>query len=162
MSDSNPYEYKPLEREADPGTTKVVLAGRWARLGATVLDTLVLAAFGFLGGLALGGFDLAENSAAALAVFGAVAVVLVVQIVLIVTRSQTLGKMVFGIRVWSVEDEERAGWGRYIGLRIIVNGLVSAIPFVGSLYGLIDLLFIFGDDRRCLHDRLAGTIVVKA
>jgi uncharacterized RDD family membrane protein YckC len=30
------------------------------------------------------------------------------------------------------------------------------------LYGLIDSLLIFRESRRCLHDNIADTIVVKA
>jgi hypothetical protein len=40
----------------------------------------------------------------------------------------------------------------------MVNGLLSIIP----LYGIIELLFIFGEDRQCLHDKIADTIVVEA
>jgi uncharacterized RDD family membrane protein YckC len=29
------------------------------------------------------------------------------------------------------------------------------------IYGLVDSLIIFGSARRCLHDHIAGTIVVK-
>jgi hypothetical protein len=30
------------------------------------------------------------------------------------------------------------------------------------LYGFIEVLFIFGENRQCLHDRMADTIVVEA
>jgi len=39
--------------------------------------------------------------------------------------------------------------------------LVSQVPQVGGLIGLVDILFIFGKERRCLHDLLAGTRVVN-
>ena len=39
---------------------------------------------------------------------------------------------------------------------------VGVIPFLGRLLSLIDLLLIFRDDKRCGHDLLAGTRVVKA
>lgn len=42
-------------------------------------------------------------------------------------------------------------------VREIVNGFICIIPF----YGLVDMLLIFADDRRCIHDHLAGTRVVK-
>jgi hypothetical protein len=43
-------------------------------------------------------------------------------------------------------------------LRNFVNGLLGMIP----LYGLIEILFIFGESQQCLHDKIADTIVVKA
>ena len=36
------------------------------------------------------------------------------------------------------------------------------VPFVGGLVSLVDALLIFRDDRRCLHDEIADTIVVTA
>jgi len=39
-----------------------------------------------------------------------------------------------------------------------VNGLLGLIP----LYGLVDILFIFRSDRRCIHDMIAGTQIVEA
>jgi hypothetical protein len=38
-----------------------------------------------------------------------------------------------------------------------LNGLLGIIPF----YGFVDVLFIFGQERRCLHDLIAGTRVVQ-
>ncbi|MEA2700447.1 MAG: hypothetical protein QOI66_4718, partial [Myxococcales bacterium] len=45
-------------------------------------------------------------------------------------------------------------------LRGVVNGIISAIPYLGGLYALVDALFIFRDDRRCIHDLIAGTRVI--
>jgi len=47
---------------------------------------------------------------------------------------------------------------RVIFLRNILNGIIGFVP----LYGIVDILFIFSDNRQCLHDKLADTIVVKA
>jgi hypothetical protein len=38
---------------------------------------------------------------------------------------------------------------------------MGAIPFVGNFVGLVDALMIFGEDHRCLHDRIAGTRVIS-
>ena len=35
------------------------------------------------------------------------------------------------------------------------------IPVIGSFLGLLDVLFIFRQDRRCLHDMVAGTEVIS-
>jgi uncharacterized RDD family membrane protein YckC len=37
----------------------------------------------------------------------------------------------------------------------------SALAQFIPLYGLIDVLLIFGSERRCIHDYLAGTKVVE-
>jgi uncharacterized RDD family membrane protein YckC len=38
---------------------------------------------------------------------------------------------------------------------------VALIPVIGGFLPLVDVLFIFRHDRRCIHDLLAGTNVVK-
>jgi uncharacterized RDD family membrane protein YckC len=51
---------------------------------------------------------------------------------------------------------------------ITVIGMVAGfIPFVGPIllrpaFHIVDWCLIFRDDQRCLHDTIAGTIVVKA
>ena len=76
-------------------------------------------------------------------------------------NGQTIGKKLLGIKVVRT-DGSRAGLGRIFWMRNVVNMLPAIIPFVGGLYGLADPLFIFSDSRRCLHDRIADTIVIKA
>ena len=44
----------------------------------------------------------------------------------------------------------------------VANGLLVFTPLIGGLYALIDHLWIFGEERRCLHDKIADTVVVKA
>ena len=38
--------------------------------------------------------------------------------------------------------------------------LVAQIPYIGAFLILADVLCIFREDRRCLHDHLAGTRVI--
>ena len=47
------------------------------------------------------------------------------------------------------------------GATLVRAGMVWLIGIV-PLYGLVDILFIFADERQCLHDKLADTIVVEA
>lgn len=38
---------------------------------------------------------------------------------------------------------------------------LSLIPAIGQLFAVIDTLCIFWEDRRCIHDLIAGTKVVN-
>ena len=46
--------------------------------------------------------------------------------------------------------------------RAVATWAITAIPVAGGIFALADLLFIFREDRRCLHDHIAGTRVVRA
>jgi uncharacterized RDD family membrane protein YckC len=55
----------------------------------------------------------------------------------------------------------KASPGRVLGLRYGVGFAVNMIPVLGFLYGLLDCLLIFRASRRCLHDEIADTIVIR-
>lgn len=75
----------------------------------------------------------------------------------LVARGQTIGKKLINIQIVRSKDGQNGGFVNNVLLRTVVNGLITLIP----LYLLVDILFIFSDTKRCLHDRIAGTIVVK-
>jgi uncharacterized RDD family membrane protein YckC len=78
--------------------------------------------------------------------------------ILYVTRNgQSIGKKLLNIKVVR-SDGSAASFGRVFWLRNVVNGVISVVPF----YALVDVLFIFGESQRCLHDKIADTIVIKA
>jgi len=70
---------------------------------------------------------------------------------------QSLAKKYFNIKV-VCSDGSPASLGRLIWKRNVITWLLNIIPF----YGFIEVLFIFGENRQCLHDRIADTIVVEA
>jgi uncharacterized RDD family membrane protein YckC len=73
------------------------------------------------------------------------------------SEGKTIGKKLLGIRIASKSSDGPPGFFFGVFMRTWVNSfLASLIPF----YGLVDVLFIFGEEGRCLHDRLAGTIVL--
>lgn len=74
---------------------------------------------------------------------------------------QTIGKRLLKIRIVRTNGE-RCGLLRVIFARVLPVGLLGAIPLVGWLFSLADPLLIFREDRRCLHDLIADTMVVKA
>ncbi len=83
----------------------------------------------------------------------------VMQTTLLCLRGQTLGKLVCRIRIVRLSGE-RAGFVHAFVLRALVVGLVTGIPVLGVVIGVIDPLLIFREDHRCLHDLIAGTVVV--
>jgi uncharacterized RDD family membrane protein YckC len=84
-------------------------------------------------------------------------VLLVVQLVLVTKHGQTVGKRLVGIRIVRKDTMENGGFVVNVVKRGFLNGLLSLIPG----YFLVDCLFIFREDRRCLHDMIAGTVVVQ-
>ena len=69
-----------------------------------------------------------------------------------------MGKKAWGIRIVRMQTGANGGFVTNVLLRLIVNGLLGLIP----LYGLVNILFIFRSDLRCIHDMIAGTQVVEA
>jgi uncharacterized RDD family membrane protein YckC len=90
------------------------------------------------------------------------AIYVIIQITLLCVRSQSIGKLILGMRIVDVETEQPAGPLRAFVLRALITTVIEAIPLLGTLYWVVDSLFIFREDRRCLHDLIAGTKVVKA
>ena len=82
--------------------------------------------------------------------------ILVFQMYLLSKDGQTIGKKVMDTRIVKVDTGENGGFVTNVLVRTILNGLIGIIP----LYGLIDILFIFRGDKRCIHDLIAGTKVV--
>jgi uncharacterized RDD family membrane protein YckC len=82
--------------------------------------------------------------------------------VFVYQNGQTIGKKILGIKVVR-SDGSRAGLARIFWLRYLVaQYLFPIIPMVGMVYALVDSLMIFGEARRCCHDYIADTIVVRA
>jgi uncharacterized RDD family membrane protein YckC len=74
---------------------------------------------------------------------------------------QTLGKIAVGTRVVADEDGSLPGWRRAT-IRWAVPGLVGRLPYVGLWVSLAVMASLVWDPRRRgLHDRAAGTIVVR-
>ena len=165
MSQFNPYQ-SPQFGGVDPVwfQPRRPLASRWARLGASLLNglaTVVAVAPGYVIILSAD-----RSQEAAMVGLGIVAIgvlaIMIIQVYLLSTQGQTIGKKAVGVRIVSYDTEETAGFVKAFLLRSLVNGLIRAIPCFGPIYSLVDILFIFGDECRCIHDLIAGTKVVEA
>jgi uncharacterized RDD family membrane protein YckC len=172
MNTIQPNPYAPPKAEvgdADDGSSQVELAGRGERLGAAILDSIiggVLVALALLIGMdwnaaAAGNWQAAFNPIG-LGIAGIGFIVYVaITIYLVNKNGQTMAKKMLGIKVVR-SDGSRASLGRIFWLRNVVNAIPGAIPYIGNVYSLVDSLFIFNDQRQCIHDKIADTIVVKA
>lgn len=84
-----------------------------------------------------------------------------VQCVLLSLRGQSIGKLLLGLRIVRHADNAQAGFVHAFLLRGTVPWMIEQIPLLGGLFWLVDVCFIFGDERRCVHDYIAGTRVVS-
>jgi uncharacterized RDD family membrane protein YckC len=76
------------------------------------------------------------------------------------TNGQTIGKKFANIRIVTLDGKLPSIFD-LIFKRYGFYTVVALIPVVGSYLSLINILFIFGRERRCLHDHVAGTRVMK-
>ena len=164
MNDPNPYQAPeaPLALEGAD-----VLAGRGERLGAALIDG-VISLLTFLPVAALTGYfgkviDAARGGAAMsfLAAAGYVVLALVMFVVVqgypLAKTGQTWGKKLLWIRIVDLHGAQPPLWRLIV--RYLPIQLLSMVPVVGSFYALVDALFIFRQDKRCLHDLVAATQV---
>ena len=142
----------------------LVLAGRGERLRAALVDGVIAMVFWLAAGRLLAFSPWAAGESwPALAVNVLIGYVLFAAIHghSLATRGQTLGKRVVGIRI-ARPDGSAASLGRLLGVRYGLGYLAGMLPIAGQAFAMVDVLLIFRESRRCLHDNIADTIVVKA
>jgi len=81
--------------------------------------------------------------------------------VLLAKYGQTIGKRIVGIQIVDYDSAKILPLLDVIGKRYSPQVLVNYVPLVGSFLSLIDILFIFGRERRCVHDLIANTKVIE-
>jgi uncharacterized RDD family membrane protein YckC len=150
------------------------LAGRGTRLLAKIIDSIIMGVlwipFMLGGGLAaVMSSGLEEGSdptglivtlLGSMSISGLLTLIfVVVQIYLLSKDGQTVGKKLTKIRIVKLETGQNGGFMPNVILRALVPVIINS--FTG-IFSLVDALFIFREDRRCIHDMLAGTTVVRA
>lgn len=167
MEASNPYHAPQSEvAQLQESTFSLPLAGRGIRLLAAVLDTILLGVIlapwmvfsGYFAEVMRGG-DVSYATDALWTLIGFVAFV-VVQGIPLSGNGQTWGKRIVGIRIVD-QKGNRPSPARLLGLRYLPLHAIYLIPLIAPILVVVDALFIFRRDRRCVHDLIAGTHVVK-
>jgi len=145
----------------------IVLASRWIRLGSAFLDGLVLLIpFTFL--IILIGYERYLEMINNFNVINQLVLFLLGQFFyllinknLLIKNGQSIGKKLAKIKIVTKEGTLPNFFDIYF-LRYFVPALLIYVPFIGIWLSMIDILLIFSNDRRCFHDRIAKTKVVKA
>jgi len=152
------------------------LAGWWSRVGAQLIDGLILlvgwvAITAFFGAVfSVGFFDSEETGVAALIVglllsVFAIAIVSLLYAPLMMARTngKTLGRMATGIRVVRASGEPMTfGFAmlREVVVKAILFGIAGSIT--AGLASLADVLWpLWDDENRALHDFVVNTRVVQ-
>lgn len=74
-------------------------------------------------------------------------------------RGQTIGKKAMSLRIDRIEGGA-CDRSRIIVRRMTIMQVIYLIPVINFLFMVIDCLMIFRDNKRTLHDEIAGTKVV--
>ena len=161
-----PYQADELERVVQSNDSPLRRASREQRWLAAMIDgllaVLVVAPLGYKAGL----FDEHSMKTAftvrQVILWGVIgfAVWFAEHGYFLATNSQTIGKRVVGIRIEDLSGGRTAFW-KLVVLRYLPSTCIANIPIIGNALLLVDILFIFRKDERCLHDHLAGTHVVR-
>ena len=72
---------------------------------------------------------------------------------------QTVGKKIIGIKITDKEGNVPPLSKTYL-VRYFIPAVVSSFPVFGIIIWFVDVIFIFGKNKKCLHDHIADTKVV--
>ena len=159
-----------------PLAGRYTLAGWWSRVGATLIDGLIVIVGALLILLLFGsvfsvGFFGGEDTGVVALVVGlllasvaiAIAALLYAPLMMGRTNGKTLGRMAFGIRVIRAGGQPMTfGWAmlREVAVKALLFGIAGSVTF--GLANLADVLWpLWDDENRALHDFLVDTRTVR-
>jgi uncharacterized RDD family membrane protein YckC len=161
---------------AVPSSGRYALAGWWSRVGAQLIDGLILfvgwviimAVFGAIFSV---GFFAGDETGTAALIVGLMLSVLAISIVSLLyapvmmarTNGKTLGRMATGIRVVRASGEPMTlGFAmlREVAVKALLFGIAGSLT--AGLANLADWLWpLWDDENRALHDFVVDTRVVQ-
>lgn len=127
-------------------------AGFWIRLGANILDGLIVSIpLSILSWMVTGSRE--EN------MITEVISVLYILVLPVIWNGYTIGKYICGIKIRRVKDESPPTIWTML-LRVLAANLAYVFT-LGILYIISIFMVIFREDKRSIHDFIAGTEVVR-
>jgi uncharacterized RDD family membrane protein YckC len=170
---NTPNLYQPPESKVDDVAVSAYeeLAGRWERLGASIIDAVFLMCILFPAMFVGGYFGAAMEAGQRgeqvpfllMLTWAAIgfALFIALQGYPLSQSGQTWGKKLLKIKIVTLEGA-KPQLTSLLMKRYLPIQAINLIPIIGGLLNLVNVLLIFRDDRRCGHDLIAGTRVVKA
>jgi uncharacterized RDD family membrane protein YckC len=163
----------PAPTAPGPVAGRYVLAGWWSRVGAALIDGLIIGIFATILLAIFGvGFTSTDSDTGlgALIVAGivstvafAVAALLYAPLMMAKTNGKTVGRMAVGNRVVRANGRPMTfGWAllREVVIKMLLVGIVNSVTF--GLAGILDVLWpLWDDENRALHDFVVDTRTVK-
>jgi len=150
-----------------------VLSGWWRRVGAQVIDGVIILAGAavVLGILGAAGLTIDSEGGAVALIVAALLAVLVIAVVALLyapllmarTDGKTLGRMAMGIRVVRADGRSMTfGFAllREVLIKSLLFGVISSATF--GLASLLDVLWpLWDEENRALHDLIVNTRVIR-
>lgn len=158
--------YAPPSSNLEMPSEETPLATRWFRLWGALIDGIIATLITFPVMFLTGYWEkaMAQNvthtDTILLGVFGLI-VFVVLHGYLLATQGQTIGKRLVGTKIVSVKTNKILPFGKILLVRYLPITIAAQIPLIGQFLIIIDYLFIFRNDKRCIHDLFAGTKVVR-
>jgi uncharacterized RDD family membrane protein YckC len=150
-------ECKPLYvqklREGVAPAGEMVFAGFWIRVGAKIIDGIIITVVGFVLAFLVNFIIRHMVAAAVLQNTIYIALTIFYSVYFLGKYSATPGKMACGLKVVR-PDGEKISYGRACG-RFFAEFLSSIILYIGYI------IVAFDEERRALHDRICDTRVVR-
>ncbi len=144
-----------------------VLASRWSRLWASIIDTMI---FGicmaliiyFTNGIELvNGEMITKESTPYWVIIELLNLLLFMGInyKFLINNGQTIGKIILKIKIVDLNNELPTKSS--LLKRYSFYFLPPYIPVIGGIISTLNILFIFGKEKRCIHDIIAKTRVIN-
>lgn len=148
----------------------------WRRVLALTIDALVVPLVSFMVMLVSGAMEHAQAYAGIQPLLRPVLLGIVGYLLVngwwLASSGQTLGKKILGLKIVQTNNTHKPPLWKLICIRgpffVLVYAPLAVLTLGWSLAGVgiaaaavINLIPALGKDRRCLHDLLAGTVVVK-
>lgn len=140
-------------------------ASRWARLWAYLIDSIILI-LPYVAVFYLTDYwEIVSNTDISIAgqllvLLLGFAQYLILNGYLLHKRGQSIGKWALGIKIVSIKTNKIIPLWKVFFFRYLPPVMVAMLPLIGIVLALVNDLFIFRKDKRCIHDHLAGTRVV--